>query len=609
MKKTQRHKTLASSIGLLNCIFKTFILYRKDLKTSTPICFTSLYEQLKITSVDFLVQYLFTGEHFQLFLTKQYFMKAKTLILVLLSLAFLQGQSTENDIITKLKKANVFLNGAQLNRTAKIQVKSGIQDYTILGLSADVDPNSISIKGKGAYTIIGVKHRLNYLSAPKLTPEIQKLRDSIRIYTNLDERNLQIQNAYQEEKSMILQNKVIKSQNQNLDVLELQKLADFYRSRMQDINLSLLDLSKKDQHYKKRIQLLHQQESQIRAAFRKTTSEVVLTILAKANTSGSLELSYKINDAGWIPSYDVRSKNGSDQINIKYKATVYQTTGEDWKNVKLTLSTGQLNTNNTLPSLSPWYIQYYTAYKKRRSNSKSRSIAAPSMVAESYDAEMEDELAVASLAQFTKIIESQFNTEFTIGLPLTIKSNAEGQMMAITDYKLPVQYRYLTIPKINNSAYLLARISGWEDLYLLPGEMSLYNQDTYIGKSYLDPAKTIDTLELSMGKDQFVSVERKMIKDHNKNVIFGSNRKLNKGFEITIKNAKSKAIEIVIMDQIPISSLSEIIVKLEEDGGANLNKNNGFMSWNLELKSKASFMTSFIYSVKFPKDKRITNLN
>lgn len=182
-------------------------------------------------------------------------------------------------------------------------------------------------------------------------------------------------------------------------------------------------------------------------------------------------------------------------------------------------------------------------------------------------------------------------------------------MLAITDYKLPVQYRYLTIPKINNSAYLLARVSGWEDLYLLPGEMSLYKQDTYIGKSYLDPSKSMDTLELSMGKDQFVSVQRKIIKDHNKNVIFGSSRKLNKGFEITLKNSKSKAIEIVIMDQIPISRLSEIEVKLEEDGGADLNKTNGFLTWKTTLKPKASFKTSFIYSVKFPKDKKITNLN
>lgn len=538
-------------------------------------------------------------------------MKTKTLLLVFLSLTFLQGKSTENEIKTKLTKANVFLNGAQLTRTAQIQVSSGIQDYTITGLSIDVDPNSIQVKGKGSYTILGVKHRLNYLSAPEITPEIKNLRDSIRIYTKLAESNLQVQNAYQEEKNMILQNKEIKSQQQSLNVLELQKLADFYRVRIKEINLSLLDLSQKDQHYRSRVQLLRQQENQIRAEFRKTTSEIVLTLLAKENTSGSIEISYKISAAGWIPSYDVRSENESEKIQIKYKATVYQTTGEDWKNVNLTLSTGQLNTNNSLPELSPWYIQYYTEYKNSRGLYKMKSDAAeaPSMAEESYGQQLDDIVTSQTIAEFTQIVESQFNTEFNIGLPITIKSNSDGQIIAVTDYELPVNYRYLTIPKINNFAYLIARVSGWEDLYLLPGEMSLYNQDTYIGKSYLDPAKTIDTLELSMGKDQFISVNRKMVKDFNKNVVFGSSRKLNRSFEISVKNSKNKAIEIVVMDQIPISRLNEIEVKLEENGGAELNKDNGFLTWKLNLDPKESFKTSFIYSVKFPKDKKITNLN
>ncbi|MBN2668186.1 MAG: DUF4139 domain-containing protein [Bacteroidales bacterium] len=534
------------------------------------------------------------------------------LLVFLMSLSLLSiGQETEID--TKIEKVNVFLNGAQLTRKAQFQVKEGVNNYVLTKLSADVDPNSIQVKGKGKYTILSVKHRLNYLTQPEINSDIKMLRDSLRYYAHDNENQQQTINALTEERSMILQNKNIKSEQQSLNVLELQKLADFYRSRLQEVNLKLLNLNRKTQENQARINALTQQERAFFANTRKNTSEIVLTLMSELPQSGSLEVSYKISQAGWIPAYDIRA--GENDAELKYKATVYQTTGEDWEDVKLTLSTGQLNVNNNLPNLNPWYLQYYEQYRQRQAKLASKSYAeAPAMELNEvaimdYDGEEYKEEEASSLSSYNTTSNSIFNTEFEIGLPMDIKSNAEGQVIAVNDYTLPVNYRYFAIPKINQKVYLIARITGWENLYLLPGEMSLYNKETYVGKTYIDPSNTQDTLELSMGQDPFISIQRKMIKDFTNNQVLGLNRKQQRGVEISLKNQKSTEVELLILDQIPITSSSEIEIKLENTGGAEYDEDKGLLKWQLKLPAKGTQSFQFIYSVKYPKNKTIQALN
>ena len=213
-----------------------------------------------------------------------------------------------------------------------------------------------------------------------------------------------------------------------------------------------------------------------------------------------------------------------------------------------------------------------------------------------------------TIADFTKTVESMVNTEFKISLPFNLKSTNKGQLIEIAKYDLPAQYRYYAVPKLDKNAFLIARITGWEELYMLPGEISLYNQGAYVGKSYIDPSKSIDTLEVSLGRDQFITFERKMVKDYNKNILVGSDRKIQKGYEIKIKNGKSTAIELIVMDQIPLSRLSEIIVKLESESGANYNETTGFLTWKMKLKPQEKKKLNFKFSVKYPKDKTISNL-
>jgi uncharacterized protein (TIGR02231 family) len=349
----------------------------------------------------------------------------------------------------------------------------------------------------------------------------------------------------------------------------------------------------------------------MRNSYKRSSKEILVTISAKESTAGKLEVSYQVNNAGWVPSYDIRSTNKENGIEITYKGKIYQNTGIDWDNVKITLSTGNLNLNNQKPQLYPWYIQYYNQYKERNKRSRYSS-AKPSMNAVSAEAKVQDDEFIIQdaqqLSEFTETVTGMVNTEFKLALKLSIKSGDKGKLMEVIRHSLPASYRYYAVPKLDKNAFLIARITGWENLNLLPGEMSLYNNGTYVGKSFLNPNVTIDTLELSLGRDQFITFERKNVKDNNKNVIIGTSRKVTKAYEISIKNNKNTDIELVVMDQIPLSNISEIEVKMLENSGAKYDEATGFLTWKMNLKAKDSKKQRFKFSVKYPKEKNITNL-
>ncbi len=536
----------------------------------------------------------------------------KKLIISIISVILPITLLAENNIYlkTKINNVNLFLTGAEINRIAKINIKQGNNIYIIKGLSPYMDKNTIQITGKGNFTILGVSSQNNFLEKIPANSKIYLYKDSVNYYTRTIENNNQMLNVYAEEKSMILANKTIKGNNQNLNPDDLQKLADFYRSRLKDINFKTIELNRKNKKFNNRVSVLNKQIKELSLTYKKNTKEILINILSKTQTTGKLIISYKVNNAGWIPSYDIRSTSTNKNIEITYKAKIYQNTGIDWKNIKLTLSTGDLNINNTKPELYPWYLNYYNIYKKKYTNyNKTTRAMKPQNV--TVDDEYATEAPVTeskSIADFSKTIKNITNTEFKISLSLNLKSNNKGKLIKIKNDKLPAQYRYLAIPKINNKVFLIARITDWEKLNLLPGEISLYNKQTYVGKSYLDPSQINDTLEISLSNDPSISVNRKIIKDFNKSVIIGNYRKVTKAYEIKIRNNKQVDINILIQDQIPISTIKEIEVSHDKILNGKINETTGIISWETNLKPNENKKYDFKYTVKYPKNKRITNL-
>ncbi|HCQ29920.1 MAG TPA: hypothetical protein DIU39_06515, partial [Flavobacteriales bacterium] len=402
--------------------------------------------------------------------------------------------ATEKEVKSKIKNVTVFLTGAEINRSANVSLSSGNQIIVLKDLSQYIDANTIQVSGIGNFIILGVDYRRNYINTSKNSPEMKKLQDSLKFYNEHIEENTQLLDVYNNEKQMILANKVLNGENVSFEPAKLAELSNFYRTRLKDINLKSLALNRKNKHYTNRARVLSRQINELSNKGNTTTGEILVTVAAKSATNGTLNVKYKVSNAGWVPSYDIRSKSLNEKIQISYKASLYQNTGVDWKNINITFSTGNPNLSNTQPELYPWYLQYYNAYKKR-ARSKTLSSGynnAPQMQSleiaddEEYESTSYEQKA-DSISSFTKTVNNLVNSEFKLGMPLTVKSDGKSQLLILDEHQLDAQYKYYTVPKLDKNAFLIAKITGWEELSLLPGEINLYNAGTYVGKSYLDP--------------------------------------------------------------------------------------------------------------------------
>lgn len=203
-------------------------------------------------------------------------------------------------------------------------------------------------------------------------------------------------------------------------------------------------------------------------------------------------------------------------------------------------------------------------------------------------------------------VENQTSVEFKIEKPYTLKSNNKNLAVDMVVYEIPADYQYYCVPKVDKDAFLIAYITDWEKYNLLEGEANIFFENTYIGKTLLDVSYAQDTLELSLGRDKSVTIQREKKTDYKTKRFVGSKREDVRAWNILVKNNKSQDINMVILDQVPVSTIDEIEVEVLEKSGAQMDVESGEIKWEFDLESSAKKELELKYSVKYPKSKNLT---
>jgi len=199
----------------------------------------------------------------------------------------------------------------------------------------------------------------------------------------------------------------------------------------------------------------------------------------------------------------------------------------------------------------------------------------------------------------------EMSVTFDVSVPYTIPCDGKAQIIEIQRTTTPADYKYVTIPKLSPSAYLTGNIADWAKQSLLSGEATLYFENAFVGKSYLNVNQLTDTLTISLGVDNSILVKREKRKDFTATRIIGSNKTDTYSFILTVRNNKPNTVKITVNDQIPVSSNSNITVEALELSGGSLNQETGQVKWDLELKSQEKKDLIISYSVKYPKNQKI----
>jgi uncharacterized protein (TIGR02231 family) len=364
--------------------------------------------------------------------------------------------------------------------------------------------------------------------------------------------------------------------------------------------------------------MLNQRINQERKNYQTTVSEIVLDLDVKEATQAKFNISYLVRNASWYPQYDIRATDVHHPVQLHYRAMIRQNTGVEWENVKMTVSTGNPNSSSEIPVMNPWYLNYYTnnqsVGKLRGARSEaaytpeydmdSRAIDEPVMISSNQSKSLGN---ANNSSNYTSVSVGQTTTLFKISIPYTIPSTNKTVNVKIQKVELAADYRYYCVPKLSLDAFLQARITGWEELNLLAGNVNVFFDGTFVGKSYMNPQSLSDTLDISLGNDKSIIVKRVKTKDKTGKIVLGSTKKMNMGWEISVRNTKSELISITIQDQLPLSRLKDIEVELNNKSGAKYDKEIGFLTWDLKIDSKKSVKKRFDYTVKYPKKYILSN--
>jgi len=537
-------------------------------------------------------------------------MKNLMVLPVLLLISAITFGQNEKPTDSKITEVTVFLNRAQVTREVKTRLEEGKSNLILKGLTSQLDPQSIQVSGKGSFIILGISHQQNYLNELNMPKSLKTLTDSIEIL----QKQVLLEQTQKEiltkEEQMLLSNQKVGGANQNLTVAELRAMADFYRSRLGDIVITRMKHDEKIKKMNERIARITRQFNEQNELFRRNTSEIVISVSAESATQAELKVSYVVSNAGWNAVYDVRAINTKSPLQLSYKANVFQSTGEEWKNVKLKLSTANPNQSGLKPELYSWYLDFYNPIVYDMRSEKSTSKAPAMRTADAGAPVAAEALADAqTVSEFVSTIQTSLNTEFDISLPYSVASSSKPTVVDIRTYDLNAAYSYSVVPKLDADAFLIARAIGWEEYSLLPGEANIFFEGTFVGNSFIDPNNIKDTLSLSLGRDKRIVVKREKLKDLTSRSVMGGSRKESYTWEISIRNTKTDAIRISVEDQVPVSQNTQIEVTVTDVGGAAYNKQTGKLSWMLDIKPSETRKVMFKYEVKYPKDKQINGLN
>lgn len=518
----------------------------------------------------------------------------------------------EQRVQATLRQATVFLTRAQLLAHATAIVDAGTTRIIIDNAPAQTDPQSIQVSGKGDAVIQGVQFRTNFLTKATKPAALQRLEDSLKTNREAYEAMTVQEEVLQEEKKLILANKQVGGKEVGATVKQIADMAAFYRDRLTKIGQELLVLTRRMVEQKKRVDRLDAQVVEQNARRDRPVGEIEVTLTARSRTTINLDLSYVVRNAGWTPIYDVRVRDTKSAASLAYKAQVYQNTGFDWQNIRLTLSTANPALPGAQPTLGTDYVSFYepkppvlyqqddvrTGYSSR---AKTNAVTEEVLVAAEAPAPN-----LTTTADMTQAVDQPTNISFVIALPYTILTNGRPQLVDIQTSDLPATYRYELTPKLDTDAFLTAQITGWDKLNLLNGVARIYFEGTFVGESRVSLAEAKDTLSLSLGRDKRIIAKREQIEDLSSRKTLGSNQRDGRAYRISLRNTRPEAVSLTLYDQIPVSTDSRIEVLLTDAGGAALNPETGKLTYRLTLQPNESRVLTFRYELKYPKGRTLT---
>lgn len=347
--------------------------------------------------------------------------------------------------------------------------------------------------------------------------------------------------------------------------------------------------------------------------------EIAIEFEAGADGPAQLALTYQVPNASWRPLYEARLDSETGGIALTVLGEVRQHTGEDWSDVALTLSTARPALGAIVPRLEPWFIGAAALARRELDQASPTSYAQLDEEREKAGQELADTKAKpASPDQpidlgAAAFIGSEFSAEYRVAGLANVPADGSSHRFTIADREMSATLSVLSTPRFAPVGYLIATAKHEGEEPLLPGPVSAFRDGSFVGLAQIGVTRPGEELELSFGADDKVKIEYRLVNDgQSQEGLISTERRIDRQYRITVANHHDEALEITVLDQIPVSQDERIEVELVKSGTKPTENDpegrKGVLAWSYLYEPDEERAIDFRYAVTSPTDLPVLGL-
>jgi uncharacterized protein (TIGR02231 family) len=556
-------------------------------------------------------------------------MKTSRRLLAVLSLFASVLGLTAAPVDSTITGVTVYTDRAVVTRTGTVQLAGGTTELVFANLPQALNDRSLQVSGRGTAqaVILDVSARQTYVD---FTPNarVKELEDQLKALAKqlrgIDDRAnlLNTQQAMLDRMEAALFAPPTKDVPRP-DLNQLSSSLTYLTEQKAKLVTERATVDEQREDLQNKINTVQNQLNELRGSGGRAFKTVTVRVSAAQAGSLDVALSYTVPGASWVPSYDARVLSSEHAVNLGYFGIVRQNTGEDWKDVALTLSTARPGLGGAAPVLGVWNVDVYNpvllrkAEMEERRREMSAKMAMPAQAsavnmqafttggADAAAAEVKD----AELASAT-IEAGATSASFKIATTASVPSDNSPQKVPIMNTALKTAPEYLTVPKRLATAYLTAKVTNSSDFPLLAGAMNVFLDGTFVATSALRTVMAGEKFDLALGADEGISVKHKRVNKFTEDTgLTNSGKRITYEYLITIQNNKRTAERVNVVDQLPISRNEKVAVRqITPSAGELKPTDEGALKWTLDLKPGEKRELPVKFTIEYPNDVSVTGL-
>ncbi len=538
-----------------------------------------------------------------------------TSLVVVAALATMPARAANVEAASAVDAVTVYPDGASVTRAVTADIAAGDNTLVLKDFPLTLDPSSLRVEGEaGAKLTIGTIDTRPPRAAPPVNlPELDK-----RIEALQDERaNLQGAITAATARRKFAERFAETSPAGIGEKGEARPIADWRAAfatvaeEVATADTAIRDAERKQRDIDREIARLESD----RAIKPPSRLEVRIDLAAAAATKATLRVTYAVRAARWTPLYDARLDTGAKDrkpaLELVRRAEITQTTGEDWSNVALSVSTVRSARGGRAPELNSLIVQYPPAARPAPASAamdNARPLASLRALPKALDAPAEREKADEQQA----VAEvGGFQVVFKIPGRVSVGASEGAKSLRIATATIAPDLAVRSAPVIDPTAFLEASFIQSEDAPLLPGRVAIYRDGVFVGRGQMTAASKDETVRLGFGADDKVKVERAVVKrnEGSAGLILTTSKTDERAFKTVIRNGHDFPIRIAIEDQLPVSETEDIVVEMLPSStpptATNLHDKRGVLEWAFEAKPGEVRDIAFAWRVRWPKDKGV----